>query len=55
MWRVQGTLQRIDLVSGRYRGESEVYALAGRLLLSTRQQAQDLLYRQLTQALFHVA
>lgn len=54
VWRVQGTLQRIDLVSGRYRGESEVYALAGRLLLSTRQQAQDLLYRQLTQALFHV-
>ncbi|GHS80072.1 hypothetical protein PAGU2196_09060 [Pseudomonas sp. PAGU 2196] len=51
-WRVEGTLQRIDLVSGRYNGEDELYALAGRLLLSTRQQARDQLYRQLTQALF---
>jgi len=41
-------------VSGRYSGEDELYALAGRLLLSTRQQARDQLYRQLTQALFQV-
>ncbi|WP_409294863.1 dermonecrotic toxin domain-containing protein [Pseudomonas sp. KCJK8670] len=52
-WRIEGILQRIDLVSGRYSGESELYERAGRLLLSTRRDAQDALYRQLAMTMFN--
>jgi len=51
-WRVGGMLQRIDLVSGRYSGETQLYALAGRLLLTTRREALNTLYRQLSHTLF---
>ncbi|MFK5731975.1 leucine-rich repeat domain-containing protein [Pseudomonas urmiensis] len=55
VWRIDGVLQRIDLVSNRYPGESGLYELAGRLLLSTRRQAEHALYAQLAEELFHVS
>lgn len=55
IWRIDGVLQRIDLVSNRYPGESALYELAGRLLLSTRRQAEQALYAQLAEELFHVS
>lgn len=48
-WRVDGVLQRIDLVSSRYSGESAVFEQAGRLLLSTRQAAEQALNLEVTQ------
>lgn len=53
-WRVEGVLQRIDLVSGRYPNENELYRRAGELLIATRNAARNALYRQLTGALFHL-
>lgn len=54
-WRIDGVLQRIDLVSNRYPGENALYELAGRLLLSTRRQAEQALYAQLAEELFQVS
>ncbi|CAM3802932.1 Leucine-rich repeat-containing protein 1 [Pseudomonas reidholzensis] len=54
VWRIDGVLQRIDLVSNRYPGESALYALAGRLLLSSRGEAEDALFMHLAEAMFQV-
>lgn len=54
-WRIEGVLQRIDLVSNRYPGESALYELAGRVLVDTRRQAEDALYQLLAEQLFHVS
>ncbi|MCE1113862.1 MULTISPECIES: dermonecrotic toxin domain-containing protein [Pseudomonas] len=51
VWRVDGVLQRIDLVSNRYPDESAIYQRAAQLLLSGRQAAEAALLRQLTEAM----
>ncbi|MFF7709701.1 dermonecrotic toxin domain-containing protein [Pseudomonas sp. NPDC007930] len=50
-WRIDGVLQRVDLVSGRYEGESALYERAAQLLLSSREDAENVLLRDLTIAL----
>lgn len=50
-WRIDGVLQRIDLVSSRYPDESAVYQRAAQLLLSSRKAAQAKLLRELTEAM----
>ncbi|MBF8740867.1 dermonecrotic toxin domain-containing protein [Pseudomonas guariconensis] len=50
-WRRDGILQRIDLVSNRYRNEDALYRRAGELLLATRHEADAALLRQLTEAM----
>lgn len=50
-WRHDGVVQRIDLVSNRYRDEEALYRRAGELLLKTRREADATLLRQLTEAL----
>ncbi|WP_449433950.1 dermonecrotic toxin domain-containing protein [Pseudomonas putida] len=50
-WRLDGVLQRIDLASNRYAGESGLYRQAGDLLLKARQQTQAALLLQLTEAM----
>lgn len=50
-WRRNGTLQRVDLVSGRYVDESVIYQRASALLLTTRREAEQALLRNLTEAL----
>ncbi|HKS12132.1 MAG TPA: DUF6543 domain-containing protein [Pseudomonas sp.] len=49
VWRVEGVLQRIDLVSDRYVGESGLFDQAGRLLVAMRREAEQALYRALTE------
>ena len=49
VWRIDGVLQRIDLVSNRYAGESALYEQAGQLLLRTRGEAEQALYVQVTE------
>ena len=49
VWRVEGVLQRIDLVSDRYVGESALFDQAGRLLLAMRRDAEQALYQALTE------
>ena len=50
-WRRDGVLQRIDLVSSRYRHEDALYRRAAELLLQTRREADAALVRQLTEAM----
>lgn len=53
-WRIDGVLQRIDLVSNRYPNEGALFQRAADLLLQRRAAAQAQLLRELTQALLHV-
>ncbi|EKT4468368.1 hypothetical protein QEL93_003800 [Pseudomonas putida] len=50
-WRRDGVLQRIDLVSDRYRDENALYRRAGELLLQTRNEADANLVKQLTESM----
>ncbi|MGO0694378.1 NEL-type E3 ubiquitin ligase domain-containing protein [Pseudomonas guariconensis] len=50
-WRQNGAVQRIDLVSSRYRDEGALYNRAAQLLLQTRRDADTALIRQLTETL----
>ncbi|AIZ32337.1 dermonecrotic toxin domain-containing protein [Pseudomonas parafulva] len=50
-WRVDGVVQRVDLVSGRYANEGEVYRRASELLVSSRAIALDGLVREITWAM----
>lgn len=50
-WRRDGTLLRIDLVSGRYRDEGAFYLRASELLLQTRNEAYANLVAQLTEGM----
>lgn len=50
-WRQKGVLQRIDLVSSRYRDEGALYNRAAQLLLQTRRDADTALIGQLTETL----
>ncbi|MFT0868235.1 dermonecrotic toxin domain-containing protein [Pseudomonas sp. CAM1A] len=47
-WRIEGVLQRIDLVSNRYANESALYQRIAALLLNSRDGARQTLLRQLT-------
>lgn len=47
-WRIEGVLQRIDLVSNRYANETTLYPRIAELLLSSRDTARLALFRQLT-------
>ncbi|QXH34139.1 dermonecrotic toxin domain-containing protein [Pseudomonas muyukensis] len=50
-WRIDGVLQRIDLVSNRYADEGALYQRIAALLLSSRDAARLALLRQLSTAM----
>ncbi|MHA6160892.1 dermonecrotic toxin domain-containing protein [Pseudomonas sichuanensis] len=53
-WRIDGTVQRVDLVSARYPNEGALYQRAAELLLSARQADESALLEELTEVMVNV-
>ncbi|MDH0730065.1 NEL-type E3 ubiquitin ligase domain-containing protein [Pseudomonas sichuanensis] len=53
-WRIDGAVQRVDLVSARYPNEGALYQRAAELLLSARQVDESALLSELTEVMVNV-